>query len=273
MSKKMLSICVAVVLISASIIFAVYYFSMNDNKEKQQTASTSKVSEVKKPVEEKAKEETPVVNQEEPAPIKVEEPQPSSEISTPKTEPNTKVLLPIHQRIQENSYYCVPACLQMVLNHHGITMSQERLAIEMNTSAKTGTEYEDLKRVANKYIFHNENVGVNDIGYHVQTIKRLDTNPQIKNDFEQRVKQDMKSGDPVFVAVDLQALYPNLPTANHVILVTGYVLAQDSSQIAKYYYIDPYHKVQDETYGGLKIVTSEELIYALVNGEEPAYIW
>ena len=92
-----------------------------------------------------------------------------------------KVKLDVPQSIQETYYYCVPASLQMVLKFNNIEKSQTKLAYEMNTSAETGTEYVDLARVANKYLFNNENVKENEPGYHVQTLA-LETFSQTDKD-------------------------------------------------------------------------------------------
>ena len=87
------------------------------------------------------------------------------------------------------------------------------------------------------------------------------------------MRLDISTNDPIFVAIDLNALYPHLSSANHMIVVTGYALYAGTDNIAYYYYIDPSYTVQDENYGGLKTVTSENLINAIVVNEEPAYIW
>lgn len=186
---------------------------------------------------------------------------------------STKIQLTLNQSVQENGYYCVPACLQMVLNYKNIEKSQSELAVELNTKQSTGTEYVDLARVANKYLFNNVNVGDNEPGYHVQTLNRYDRNPQIAIDFERRVRTDISTNDPVFVAIDVNALYPHLNSCNHMIVVTGYALEEGSDEIAFYYYIDPSSVVQDSVYGGLKKVTKDELINAIIVNEEPAYIY
>lgn len=183
-----------------------------------------------------------------------------------------KIRLPLESIVQENNYYCVPACMQMVFRYKGIEKTQTELANEMNTSPTTGTEYADLARVANKYLFQNENVGPNDPGYHIQRISKNDTNPDIYTKFEQRVRQDISTNDPIFAAVDVHALYPQYKSANHMVLITGYALFAGTNNIAYYYYIDPYYE-QDSVYGGLKTITAEQLMNAIVTNEEPAYIW
>lgn len=183
------------------------------------------------------------------------------------------IQLTLVQSVQENNYFCVPACLQMVLRYKGIEKTQTELSKEMKTDPVTGTEYIDLARVANKYLFHNESIGPNDAGYHIQTLNRYDTDSNISLTFEKRVRLDISTNDPVFVAIDVHTLYPQLPSGNHMIIITGYATYSDSENIAYYYYIDPYYMVQDNTYGGLKTVTKEQLMKAIVVNEEPAYIW
>lgn len=185
----------------------------------------------------------------------------------------TNVQLPLVQSVQENNYYCVPACLQMVLRFKNINKTQQELANEMNTVPVTGTEYIDLARVANKYLFNDESVEMNEAGYHIQTLTQYDTNPQIAIDFENRVRLDISTNDPIFVAVDVSELYPNLGHGNHMIIITGYALYEGTNNIAYYYYIDPSYMVQDDVNGGLKTVTKEILNEAIINNVEPAYIY
>ncbi|MDO4663569.1 MAG: C39 family peptidase [Erysipelotrichaceae bacterium] len=184
-----------------------------------------------------------------------------------------KINIQLVQSVQEKGYFCVPACLQMVLDHHGIHVSQEQLAKEMNTSQVTGTEYVDLARVANKYIFDQETAEPAGAGYRVQTLERNVNNSEIYKTFESRVKTDISTGDPVFAAIDNRILYPELASANHMVLVTGYSVYAGTDNIAYYYIMDPSYLVQDPVYGGVKTVTAEELMDAITSNVEPAYIW
>ena len=59
--------------------------------------------------------------------------------------------LPIVQSMQETSYYCVPACIQMALRYHAIESTQQHLAQQLHTDPVTGTEYVDMARVLNSY--------------------------------------------------------------------------------------------------------------------------
>lgn len=181
--------------------------------------------------------------------------------------------LKVPQSVQETSYYCGCAALQMVLRYHGIEKSQTELAKEMHTDPVTGTEYDDLARVANKYLFDTESASPQGSGYRVQRIAINDRNPLIEEVFEERVKQDIASQDPIFVAVDVKALYPQLHHGNHLIVIYGYECYDNREEIAWYKIIDPSYVIQDEVYGGRKRVSAKELINAIVTDEEPAYIW
>lgn len=184
-----------------------------------------------------------------------------------------KVNLSMTQSVQETNYYCVPACVQMILRHFGFEVSQESLAQEMKTHPVTGTEYVDMAITLNNYLFNKGLASINEPGYHIQTIAINNQDPQIAIDFEKRVIEDIDTSYPVFTAVNTQTLYPDLPPANHMILITGYALHKNSDRVAFYYAIDPYTKVQDSVNGGSKIFTSEELINAIILNEEPAYLW
>lgn len=177
------------------------------------------------------------------------------------------------QSVQENGYYCVPACVQMVLQLNGITISQSQLAQEMNTHSVTGTEYVDLARIINKYRFGNEFPKDNQPGYRVQILNKGVWDQNAFDILEKRIQQDILTNDPVFIAIELSKLYPELGiTGNHMVLLTGYQLDQEGN-ISSYYIVDPYYKVQDSQYQGLKIFSKNEIYQALVNNAEPAYIW
>lgn len=184
-----------------------------------------------------------------------------------------KVNLVISQSSQETNYYCIPACVQMILRHFNIEVDQDTLAQQMNTHPITGTEYVDTAITINTYLFQKGLAPDNEPGYHIQTIAMNDQNPQIVIDFAKRVKEDIDTNYPVLAAINTQTLYPQIAPANHMILITGYACHANSDEIAFYYAMDPYANVHDPIYGGAKIFTSEELIKAILLNEEPAYIW
>ncbi|MDO4467247.1 MAG: C39 family peptidase [Bacillota bacterium] len=177
-----------------------------------------------------------------------------------------KYLIPISQSVQEKNYYNGPACVQMVLRLHGVEKSQDELAKELNTSSTNGTEYDSIQRVVNKYCFGSENIKENQAGYHLSL--GSDTSK-----LESRIRMDIASNDPIFIALDGNTLYEGASKGNHLVLLVGYTTFAGTDTIANYYFIDPWELGQDGVYGGLKIVTPEDLYQSLVNNKEPAYIW
>ena len=182
------------------------------------------------------------------------------------------VRLNVPTTLQERSDWCVPAALQSVLTYKGIASDQATLAAAMNTQPVTGTEYEDLARVANAYLFGVASANPAGAGYHVQTIAIGDTSDETARAFAERVKADMATDDPVFAAVDVAALYPGFGHGNHIVVITGYD-TDSNGNITHYRYVDSMRGVQDPTYAGLKITTAEAMMHAIVTNEEPAYIW
>lgn len=177
-----------------------------------------------------------------------------------------KTLIPLEQSMQEKSYYNGPACVQMVLRLHGIEKSQDELANELCTSSITGSEYADIQRVVNKYCFGSEYIQDDQAGYHLALgydLSRL----------ESRIRMDMASNDPVFIALDGNTLYEGASKGNHLVLIVGYVMNTKEDTIVYYYFIDPWDKNRDDKYGGLKTITPEDLQAAYMNNQEPAYIW
>lgn len=199
--------------------------------------------------------------------IREEETKPNE---TDNIEKSLSVYLDIPQRIQETDYYCVPACVQMALQYFGITSEQSVLASEMKSSHITGTEYIDMARVLNQYIFDSSTGRKG--GYDVQTLSVLESNPESRDLFYQRVKKNMDDGYPSFAAVDLHALYPELPKANHMVIITGYQLSI-KGEVLSFTILDPYGKVQDPVYGASKTFPPGILWQAVIQNEEPAYLW
>lgn len=177
--------------------------------------------------------------------------------------------LPFH--FQETSYYCVPACIQMVLEYYGIYETQEVLAKELDTSAMTGTEYVDMAKVLNYHIFGKEEVTLEEAGFRIQTLSRHDRDDMKKADLSRRIKQNIDGNYPVFVAVDLKTVYPEYNvSANHMIIIHGYEMDETNTQLQSVMILDPYEKISQ--YNRSKLDFS--ILYeALILNEEPAYIY
>lgn len=186
-------------------------------------------------------------------------------IEEEKIEEETKFIrydLEVPQYVQETSYYCSVAALQSVMAYHGIYARQDELAQELNTDPITGTEYEDLARVATQRIFPNGN------GTYTSVIPTSDTEREV---FEQRLIQDMETSDPVFVSINNRWMYEDVPDQVHQVVVVGAEI--ENRKITKVNFFDPSYTRQDSIYGGLKACSADELWYAMIHNPEPGYVY
>ena len=175
------------------------------------------------------------------------------------------------QSVQEKTHYGGAAVVQMILRSHGIEKAQADLADELHTSTVTGTEYADAARVLNTYLFNCEVPGPADPGYRVEYLTPGAVGSSVIEKMNGRIVRDVRTSDPIIIAINTNVLYPNLPEANHFVLITGYKTVNDV--ITEYYIVDPSPDVQNSEYGGLKLFTVEEIRRAFDTNSEPAYIW
>lgn len=188
------------------------------------------------------------------------------------TEEPVKIRLNVSQSVQETDYYCAVACLQMVLSFHEISMNQPDLAQRLNTYPITGTEYEDLAREASLLIFGSIPDSESDPGYRAVLWKRNEGSENDFRVFEQRVKSDLESGDPVFISINIAPAYDyNFDGVHEVVL---YGADYDScGNPSMYYFIDPSYNQQNPEFQGRKMYTPEELWKIMNDNPEPGYVW
>lgn len=222
-------------------------------------------------------EENVVLNEK---PVEIEETEeyePNSQISEEvfEEEKNDQQLetisIPLVAHMQETSYYCVPACVQSVLELHGLNISQQELADQMHTHTVTGTEYADLARVINSYVFDTETPAAGQPGYRVQTLDPRESSDEAKALFFERIKTDLNSNDPIFCAIDRNGIFNDLSSANHMILVTGGEMDADTKELISLTIFDPYP--YENKGGPFFSVSADQLWDSLVQNVEPAYIW
>lgn len=199
---------------------------------------------------------------------KAEKYQPNKDLSTTAS----RIRLNIPQKVQENSYYCGPTSLQMVLAYHDISVSQDQLAEDLKTSPVTGTEYDDLARTASRYIFGNVPTSDADPGYRAVILPAWSSDPTARSRFEQRAVSDLSNGDPVFVSINNEIAYgPGYGTVHQVVLYG--VDLDNSGKALRFYYLDPSYKQQDPVYGGKKAVNANEMWQIMTQNPEPGYVW
>lgn len=151
-------------------------------------------------------------------------------------------------------------------------MSQAQLAQDMGTDDSFGTHNANAIQVLNRYLFGYDNPAVGQAGYRLATVTNSSSNSEDMRLFKERLIQNIRDGYPMYYTIDNARMYPG-KSGEHNVTGIGYQLTQDGSDIAYVYYLDPSYAVIDPTYGGLKKVTPEELLYAMLTCVEPNYGW
>ena len=181
-------------------------------------------------------------------------------------------LLPISLKLQEEWYFCAPATVHMMLASRGVSVSQHQLAKEMGTYNPYGTHNRDAIRVLNQNLFGYPEPSGNQAGYRLATVTDARPNSEDIRIFKERVRKDIDDGYPLYYTFNVAQIYPG-KSGEHNVIGVGYELTADGKDIAAIYYLDPDTHVQDPTYGGLKKLTPEELLAAMVTCGEKNYAW
>ena len=181
-------------------------------------------------------------------------------------------LLPISLKLQEEWYFCAPATVHMMLASRGVSVSQHQLAKEMGTYNPYGTHNRDAIRVLNQNLFGYPEPSGNQAGYRLATVTDARPDSEDIRIFKERVRKDIDDGYPLYYTFDVAQIYPG-KSGEHNVIGVGYELTADGKDISAIYYLDPDTHVQDPTYGGLKKLTPEELLAAMVTCGEKNYAW
>ena len=181
-------------------------------------------------------------------------------------------LLPISLKLQEEWYFCAPATVHMMLASRGVSVSQHQLAKEMGTYNPYGTHNRDAIRVLNQNLFGYPEPSGNQAGYRLATVTDARPDSEDIRLFKERVRKDIDDGYPLYYTFNVAQIYPG-KSGEHNVIGVGYELTADGKDISAIYYLDPDTHVQDPTYGGLKKLTPEELLAAMVTCGEKNYAW
>ena len=181
-------------------------------------------------------------------------------------------LLPISLKLQEEWYFCAPATVHMMLASRGVSVSQHQLAKEMGTYNPYGTHNRDAIRVLNQNLFGYPEPSGNQAGYRLVTVTDARPDSEDIRLFKERVRKDIDDGYPLYYTFNVAQIYPG-KSGEHNVVGVGYELTADGKDISAIYYLDPDTHVQDPTYGGLKKLTPEELLAAMVTCGEKNYAW
>lgn len=219
-------------------------------------------------------QETLSSSSEEQASLK-ENTQPSQSVkqeTSSKENQGIRKLLPISLKLQEEWYFCAPATVHMMLASRGVSISQHQLAKEMGTYNPYGTHNRDAIRVLNQNLFGYPEPSGNQAGYRLATVTDARPDSEDIRIFKERVRKDIDDGYPLYYTFNVAQIYPG-KSGEHNVIGVGYELTADGKDISAIYYLDPDTHVQDPTYGGLKKLTPEELLAAMVTCGEKNYAW
>ncbi len=184
------------------------------------------------------------------------------------------IQISLPQKVQETNWHCAPACLQMILESHGVYRTQYDLGVLMNTQEEVGTEPEDVARVASNLLYDAPvATGPDDPGYQVTRLTPYGATEEDKALFCERVIRDIQAGAPVFVQIDVANTYgPSYAHVVHEGLIYGIELDENGT-LTQLHFIDPSYDQQDGQNEGRKVFTVDELWTGMINNQEPAYIW
>lgn len=180
--------------------------------------------------------------------------------------------MPISLKLQEEWYFCAPATVHMMLASRGVSVSQHQLAKEMGTYNPYGTHNRDAIRVLNQNLFGYPEPSGNQAGYRLATVTDARPDSEDIRIFKERVRKDIDDGYLLYYTFNVAQIYPG-KNGEHNVIGVGYELTADGKDIAAIYYLDPDTHVQDPIYGGLKKLTPEELLAAMVTCGEKNYAW
>ncbi|MER0123823.1 C39 family peptidase [Streptococcus sp. ZJ93] len=194
--------------------------------------------------------------------------------NSPQSEPTIaqKHILPVTPQIQQVSNYCAPTTVSMILSSRGIQVDQFQLAIEMETAEPFETHNRDAIRILNRHLFGYEAPTEKQAGYRLETVTNASSDSEDMKKFKDRVRTNIKDGYPLYYTFDCSKVYPG-KQGEHNVIGIGYLETADGQDISLLYYLDPSPNVQDAIYGGLKVITPEELLSAMLSCEEPNYGW
>lgn len=180
-----------------------------------------------------------------------------------------KVRLDVVPQIQGRWNTCAPTTVSMLLSYKGITVSQDQLAHEMLTDETFGTHNSNAIAVLNQHLFGYSSPSGTQAGYRLEKVTSVEEALPL---FKQRLIKNIDDGYPMYLTFDVGLIYPG-KSGEHNVLATGYQLTDDNTDVSHIYFLDPSYSVQDPVYGGLKKVTPEELLTAMLPCVEPEYAW
>lgn len=274
--RKKLAVLASIIIVAliASLLILFMNYSPKYNKNNHPEANETKPvpdKDSKKPTDSAMEnKQKPSENQSEKS-LKSAQKQESSAENLHGVAIGARYKLDIKPQLQQKWYFCAPTTVSMMLSARNIAADQTILAQEMGTYEPFGTHNRDAIRVLNKHMFGYELPQAGQAGYRLETVKTVDQ--KTIELFKQRLIKNTKDGYPMYYTINPAKVYPGANNSEHNVAGAGYIATPDGTDVALIYYIDPYPNFQDPVYGGLKVMTPEELLQATVGVSEPNYAW
>lgn len=180
--------------------------------------------------------------------------------------------LVVTPQIQQVWNYCAPTTVSMMLSSRGVWVDQYQLAQEMGTYEPFGTHNRDAIRVLNRHLFGYDYPAAGQAGYRLETVTSAEATSEDMRLFKERLIQNINDGYPMYYTFDVSKINPN-SYGEHNVIGTGYELTADGLDVAYVYYLDPSPNAQDPIYGGLKKISPQALLTAMLTCQEPNYGW
>lgn len=251
----------------------------SDNPQSRSSASSSQASSTSQARSKAASSSQPSPSQSSTSTESGISSQSTEKVREEETQPSSKEAalsirkrLEVPMQVQRAWNTCAPTSVSMILAYKGVNVSQEELARAMGTDETFGTHNVNAVRVLNQYLFGYAEVPAGQAGYHLATVSSSAKNSEDMRLFKERLRKNIDDGYPMYYTVNNALLYPGRK-GEHNVVGTGYELSVDGTDILAVYYLDPSYLVQDPVYGGLKKVSPEELLTAMVACQEPNYAW
>lgn len=108
-------------------------------------------------------------------------------------------------------------------------------------------------------------------GYRQGRIFNPDLQQNDYSRFYERVVRNIQDGYAMPLICDRSILYPG-ESGDQWVLLNGY-LADAEGGIIAFYFMDPNPRNQDPHHGGLKYISPQDLLLAIYNSYEQAYLW
>ena len=176
-----------------------------------------------------------------------------------------KKILPIEGYVEEKDGYHAATMLQMTFHMYQIDCTQEQLHKEFQENAKQKSAVQNLCDMLNSYIYDQQQISEYALGYRVEKIEKKEDQVSKKNQFKQRIIQDIQMANPVFIYANLENMDEKSSEENRFFLVIGYQKEENDDAFMIAY--------QDSKVKQTQFLSFDDLWNYMIHTTDGAYIW